>query len=493
MKKSKLLIIVLFQNLRDADPYYARTPAPPLPGILLAGMAPPAVDVEVLHEMVRPIDFSTDASIIALSFLDYLAPHAYDVAARFRAMGKIVIGGGKFASTFPDEVAPYFDSILVGEAQGVFPRMVLDALSGTLRRRYYADPIPSLENIPPPRYDLVESAYTVPIVTEASRGCPHPCTYCALNIKRMPYRTRPIGDVIEDLKNTLGLPWHKRKMAMILDNNLGGDLNYAKNLLREVAKLDFWAIGTQFSIECLRDDEFVDLLAQAHCRMAFIGMESLNDRSLIGVRKRQNNVDEYKGAFEKLHRRGILTFTGLMFALDEDTREYYETLPRRLKETGNAVILPSISIPIYGTPLYHTVVAEGRLLDEDLSHYEGDHLVFRHTHLTSGEVYGAYKEVNRLFYAWKNIVRRWLRILGLQSRRESLPRFLLKLAVISFVYFKLSVFQRHHAQKRVFAGAGVPQGGTGRGERLKLREPELLHELVPGLMDGEQMNRVRGI
>jgi len=464
MKKPKLLIIVLFQNLRDADPYYARTPAPPLPGILLAGMAPPTVEVEVLHEMVRPIDYSTDAAVIALSFLDYLAPHAFEVSARFRAMGKIVLGGGKFASTFPDEVAPHFDSILVGEAQGLFPRMVHDALNGTLKRRYVSGFTPPLRNIPPPRYDLVEPVYAVPIVTEASRGCPHPCTYCALNIRRGHFRTRPIGDVINDLRNTQGLPWHKRKMAMILDNNLGGDLDYAKSLLREVAKLDFWAVGTQFSIECLRDDEFVDLLAKAHCRMAFIGMESLNDRSLIGVQKRQNRVAEYKEMFEKLHRRGILTFTGLMFALDEDTPEYYETLARRLDEVGNAVILPSISIPIYGTPLYQEVVAEGRLLDEDLSHYEGDHLVFRHKYLTSEEIYSAYKEVNRVFYSWKNILRRWLRIIRLQSRGESLPRFLLKLVVLTFVYFKLSIFQRHHAQMRVFAGCQAPVAGESRPE-----------------------------
>jgi radical SAM superfamily enzyme YgiQ (UPF0313 family) len=462
MKKPKLLIIVLFQNLRGADPYYARTPAPPLPGILLAGMAPSTVEVEVLHEMVRPIDYSTDASLIALSFLDYLAPHAFEVAARFRAMGKIVMGGGKFASTFPDEVAPYFDSILVGEAQGIFPRMVQDALDGTLSRRYDAGLTPSLEGIPPPRYDLVELGYSVPIVTEASRGCPHPCTYCALNIRRTPYRMRPIADVLNDLKNVRGLPWHKRKMAMILDNNLGGELRYAKELLREVAKLDFWAVGTQFSIECLRDDEFVDLLAKARCRMAFIGMESLNERSLAGVAKRQNKVGEYKEAFEKLHRRGILTFTGLMFALDEDTREYYETLPQRLEEVGNAVILPSISIPIYGTPFYDTVVAEGRLMDEDLSHYEGDHLVFRHKYLTPEEIYRAYKRVNRLFYSWSSILRRWFRIIRLQSRREPFGHFLLKLAVVTFVYFKLSIFQRHHAQKRVFAGGGAERGNGNK-------------------------------
>ena len=38
--KPKLLIIVLFQNLLDEEPYYAKTPAPPLPGILLAGLTP---------------------------------------------------------------------------------------------------------------------------------------------------------------------------------------------------------------------------------------------------------------------------------------------------------------------------------------------------------------------------------------------------------------------------------------------------------------------
>ena len=151
MKKPKLLIIVLFQNLKDAEPYYARTPAPPLPGILLAGMTPSIVDVEVVHEMVRPIPYDTDADFIAVSFMDYLAPHAYEVAGRFRERGKVVVGGGKFASTFPDEVEPHFDSILVGEAQGVWPQMVHDLVNGTLRKRYELEQVPALANIPPPR------------------------------------------------------------------------------------------------------------------------------------------------------------------------------------------------------------------------------------------------------------------------------------------------------------------------------------------------------
>ncbi len=450
MKRQKLLIIVLFQNLLGEKPYYARTPAPPLPGIWLAGMTPPIVDVEVLHEMVRPIDYDTDADFIAISFMDYLAPHAYEVAARFRRLGKVVVGGGKFATTFPEEVAPHFDSILVGEAQGVWPQMVHDLVNGTLKPRYDADPLPALEDIPPPRYDLVESRFTVPVVTEATRGCPHPCTFCQLNIIRLPHRMRPVEDVIRDLKSTQRLPWYRRKMAMVLDNNLGGDLSYAKSLLREIAKLDFWGIGTQFSIECLRDNEFVDLLAKAHCRMAFLGMESLSDESLAGVKKKQNKVEEYRDSFEKLHRLGILTFTGLMFALDNDTKEYYEVLPQRLEDVGTCVILPSISIPLYGTPWHREVVAQRRIVDADISHYEGDHLVFRHPTLSAEEVYAAYKRVNRIFYQWRSIAHRWWKFIRLQTKQESLQRFILGLFLSTFIYFKLSLFQRHHAQHRVF-------------------------------------------
>jgi radical SAM superfamily enzyme YgiQ (UPF0313 family) len=447
--RKKLLIIVLFQNLGEDHPYYAQSPAPPLPGILLAALTPDIVDIEVLHEMVRPINYQTDADFIALSFMDYLSPHAYDVAARFRAMGKVVVGGGKFASTFPDEVQPHFDAILVGEAQEVWPHMVHDMVNGTLKPRYEASASPSLDNIPPPRYDLVESVYATPVVAEATRGCPHPCTYCQLNIKRMPFRQRPVADVLRDLSATQCLPWYKRKMAMLLDNNLGGDLAYARELLHGIAALKLWGLGAQFSIECLRDEKFVDALAEANCRMAFIGMESLEPKSLAAVKKSQNNVEEYREAFDRLHRRGILTFTGYMFALDEDTTEYYNRLPRLLEEVGTTVILPSIAIPLYGTPLHQQVVDEGRLVDRDLSHYEGDHIVFRHKHLTDEQIHEAYARVTMGFYRWLNIFGRWAKFMKKQEKHGSWRDHLLKLFILTFIYVKLSIFQRHHGLVKI--------------------------------------------
>lgn len=450
MTKPKLLIIVLFQNLGDQEAYYAQSPAPPLSGVLVAGLTPPIVDVELLHEMVRPIDYDTDADFVALSFMDFCAPHAYEVAARFRKRGKTVIAGGRYASTFPDQVMPHFDSVVVGEAERVWPQVVGDMVTGRLKKRYDAPFAPPLDGIPPPRYDLVEPAFDVPVVTEATRGCPYDCSFCHLTIQRAPFRTRPIEDVIRDLTATSKLPFHKRKLAMLYDNNLGGDLGYAKELLKEIAKLKLWALGTQFSFDCLHDDEFVDLLARANCTMAFIGLESLSEPSLASVHKKHNRVEEYKELFVKLKRHGIMTFTGLMLALDEDTPEYYRDLPAHLEEIDPSVILLSISIPIPGTPFHKRTLEEGRIVDNDLSHYEGDHLVIMPKRVTPEQVFEAFERVNRTFYARGKMLRRWWRLISSYRCARNPFAWAFHSAVLTYIFFELSIFQKDHAEKRVY-------------------------------------------
>ena len=48
--------------------------------------------------------------------------------------------------------------------------------------------------------------------------------------------------------------------------------------------------------------------------------------------------------------------------------------------------LISISIPIPGTPFEASVRSEGRIVDDDLRHYDGDHLVFHPNRVTPREV-----------------------------------------------------------------------------------------------------------
>ncbi len=487
MNRPKLQIIVLYQNLGDEHAYYAKCPSPPLSGILLAAQTPESVEVEVLHEMVRPIDYETDADFIALSFMDFCAPHAYEVAARFRARGKTVIAGGRYPSTFTREVLPHFDVVVAGESETVWPRVVRDLLAGKAEDLYRAPFSPALDDIPPPRYDLVEPVFDVPVVTEATRGCPFACSYCALNIRTKPFRTRPVEDVIRDLTATAGLPFHKRKMAMIYDNNFGGDMKYAKTLLREIAELDLWALGLQFTFNCLYDDTFVDLIEQANCTMAFLGLESLNQPSLHAVNKRHNRVSEYQEQFSKLKERGILSFTGMMIALDEDTPEYYQELPNRLEEVDPSAIFLSISIPIPGTPFAREIEDSGRIVDHDLAHYDGDHLVFEPRTVSRDDVLEAFRRIMSTFYSWPSIGRRWWRLVStfLRARRHRSAAF--HLVLMTYIYWKLSVFQRDRARHRISRCAATDehQARADRRSAAEVRRRRTLPVATPLLTDVE--------
>jgi radical SAM superfamily enzyme YgiQ (UPF0313 family) len=246
---------------------------------------------------------------------------------------------------------------------------------------------------------------------------------------------------------------------MLLDNNLGGDMEYAKELLKEIAKLNLWGLGVQISIDCLHDMEFLDLLEKANCCMAFIGMESLNQDSLSSIQKNHNRVDEYQHLFMELKQRGILIFTGVMFALDEDTPEYYRTLPQKIDEVDPSAILISISIPIPGTPFHNKVQKDGRISDYDLSHYEGDHLVFHPKNVTEQDVFEGVYMLNKHFYSWKSIMKRWWRFVTSMSYKKRFFHQVFRMMLQSVILFKLSIFNQHHAQKKVYSKSEYRKAG----------------------------------
>jgi hypothetical protein len=139
-----------------------------------------------------------------------------------------------------------------------------------------------------------------------------------------------------------------------------------------------------------------------------------------------------------------------MLALDEDTPEYYATLPAQLERVDPSAIFLSISIPIPGTQFHQELDSEGRIFDTDLAHYEGDHLVFRPSKVTAEEVFEARERLMRSFYSWRNIGRRWLRLMRaywLHGRGHGRASGSL---LISYILYQLSVFQRHHAAQRVY-------------------------------------------
>ena len=114
-----------------------------------------------------------------------------------------------------------------------------------------------------------------------------------------------------------------------------------------------------------------------------------------------------------------------------------------------SAILTSIAIPIPGTPLHRETVAAGRIVDDNLRHYEGDHLVFRPNSVTADDVFDAYQRIPAAFYAWPAVIRRWWRLMKAYWTSPHGRHKLLRSPLLTAILWQLSRFQRVHARRKV--------------------------------------------
>lgn len=152
---------------------------PPITGIHLAAITPAAYQVRVIHQQVEPVDFDTDADLIALSFFTGFATEAYRLAHEFRKRGKRVVAGGLHATFSGDEAVEHCDSVVIGEAESVWGEVLADASAGSLRARYIGRTQP-LTTLPTPRFYLLPGSFFIRRVIQATRGCPFTCSFCTV-------------------------------------------------------------------------------------------------------------------------------------------------------------------------------------------------------------------------------------------------------------------------------------------------------------------------
>ena len=311
---------------------------------------------------------------------------------------------------FPTLNPSYFDgiadSVVVGEAEPVMPRLLADLQSNTLQPRYVAEHPADLSLLPVPRYDLVETDFRMTMPYEATRGCPFTCSFCVLSAIRLPYRRRPIPNVLRDIRNVPShWNWRQRHWLVFWDNNLGADRAYFRDLCEALVPVKrIW--GTQTSIDTITP-ESARLMGRSGCRFVFVGLESLAQESLLGSNKRQNRVHEYREKIRLLHDHGVLVMSIFLVGLDGDTPEYLADLPNLVHDVGVDVPVFSLAAPIAGTTFHQKLEAEGRLLPGDiLPGMDGMHLVYRPHNLDAEEVESALFACQRKAWSPGRVLRR---------------------------------------------------------------------------------------
>jgi len=177
--------------------------------------------------------------------------------------------GGPHVTLLPNEAIEHCDYIIVGEAEETWPQFLDDFYKGCAKREYKCENIPSLEGIPIARRDLIKRRFLTRGAAFATRGCPYKCSYC--NLKQIycdSFRTRPINEVIEDIKNI------KCKYFVFWDDNFFGDVDYAKRLMTEMTKLKKrWA--AQVTLERCQDEELLKIAKKNQGAYTFLSALNL--------------------------------------------------------------------------------------------------------------------------------------------------------------------------------------------------------------------------
>lgn len=370
----------------------------------LAAFVPPDWQVEHVDEACEPIDFTKKYDLVAITFHTPSAPHAYELAGRFRAKGIPVAMGGPHVTLMPDEVQQYADVIFVGEAEYTWPRFLRDFQTGGYWNRYDCAETPNLQHVPFPRKELFHRRDHAAGILFATRGCPGHCDFCA--IARMypaGLRKRPVEEVAREFGSYPG------KVMIFWDDNLSADLEYAKELFRAIAPYHKWW-SSQASIAAGTDDEFLKLAAKSGCKQLFLGLESVSQASLNGAGKGENRVQRYRELIGRIHAHDIAVQAGIVFGFDEDGPDVFDETVDFMEDVGIQNATFNILTPYPGTALFQKLEQEHRILTYDWTKYNArTDVVFTPKQLGREELLHGFARANRRFYSLQSIRRRLTR------------------------------------------------------------------------------------
>jgi len=209
----------------------------PCLGLLrVAALTPPGWDVTIVDEKVEELDLTQSPDLVGITAMTITSQRAYEIADHFRRRGIKVVIGGMHASCLPDEALAHCDSVVVGEAEQLWPAVLADFEGGELKRVYqHQSGLPSLDDLPPADWELYRKKRYLPVhFIETTRGCPLDCEFCAVtNAFGGRYRNRPLDDVLAELRRLRpfdGLLTLKN-CVFFVDDNIISNRAYARELL----------------------------------------------------------------------------------------------------------------------------------------------------------------------------------------------------------------------------------------------------------------------
>ena len=257
-----------------------------------------------------------------------------------------------------------------------------------------------LDELPFPALDLLEGRermVTHPIMMKW--GCPYDCSFCSvIKMFGRKLRTRSVENMMTELRMV------NPERVFFYDDIFIVDKKQAKSLFR--AMLDE-GITPQWTAQIRADSiykskqtlepdhELLALMRDSGCYMVYIGFESITQEGLDSYNKKQT-VEHITTSIKLLHDYGIRVHGMFVVGADTDTAETVRATVdfALLHKVDTLQMMMLTTLP--GTAFDTQMRAEGRVLTDDYSLYDGHHCIIQPKLMTPYQLQ---------METWKNMLR----------------------------------------------------------------------------------------
>ena len=350
----------------------------PLWAFTLAAWVPTSFDTRVVdcrHEDPAQIE---RADVFAFSGINQDLPEllARRAALKARYPDALFILGGPITWSFEREgrlgLLADFDYLFLLDGEETFPRFLRALEAGRLEelervQRAERFPLAHARALDLELYARTEATpHYYGAAVEVSRGCPFLCEFC--DVRSIPGNNRandkPVALVLAELE------WHYARGVrdfMFVCDNFIGDVSWARACAEAIAE---WrartganpSIFTWATLNLVKHAELMQLMRRAGFSVLYIGIESVNQSSLLETAKAQNRGD-LASAVRRIHEHGFVIAPGLIFGFDSDGPETFDDTLAFLEQTGLLGGDPGFLSALPGTPLFARMKRTGRLVE----------------------------------------------------------------------------------------------------------------------------------
>jgi hypothetical protein len=241
---------------------------------------------------------------------------------------------------------------------------------------------------------------------DAGRGCPFQCSFCTIiNVQGRKSRYRTADDVEAIVRANAAQDVTR---FFVTDDNFARNRNWEAILDRliELREREGFKIRLLLQVDtlCHRIPGFIEKAARAGCNMVFIGLENINPESLMGTKKRQNKIWEYREMLQAWRRQKVMTWAGYILGFPTDRPE---SIARDIEIIKRELLIDILEFffltPLPGSEDHKKLVLAKVPMDPDMNKYDLEHPCTAHAIMSKEEWTQAYHDTWKRYYTDEHV------------------------------------------------------------------------------------------